>query len=131
MARVIKRAVDPQQSFIEDFVEGDKAGGTIAQSIMPAVNIYDQGSSYLLTLAAPGYDAEELQLKIEDNILTISSRRKMTSQEAYPVIRAEFQYAGFQRTFRLPSAVDEDTLEKSYEKGILRVKLHKKQEPVH
>jgi HSP20 family protein len=123
--RVIKRSLAAEESFLEDFVQGDLPTGTIPKSILPPVNIRVVDRFFWIEVAAPGYEKRDLKTELKNGILTISARRKPEGQEVTGILKSEFQYAAFQRTFRLPVAVHENSLSKKYDKGILYISLMK------
>ena len=73
---------------------------------------------------------EDIEIKIEDNVLTISSEKKdeATEKEGEKFTRKEFKYAAFKRTFTLPDTVDSTKIVANYENGILNLSIPKKEE---
>jgi HSP20 family protein len=95
----------------------------------PLVNIKDTNDSYLIEMAAPGFNKENFSVKVEDNILTISATQneeKQTEGEKYT--RKEFHYQTFSRSFTLPKKTDSAKIAATYENGILKVTLPKPEE---
>jgi HSP20 family protein len=98
-------------------------------SSMPSVNIKEDEKNFILELAVPGIDKNDLRIDINEDILTISSEaRKETeeSNEAYK--RKEFSYSSFCRSFYIPENVNRETIEAGYKDGILSVSLPKQEE---
>lgn len=125
MARVVKRSSPKEQSFMEDFVQGDLNMSALPTSILPPVNIREDESFFLIEVAAPGYDPDEITTEVSQGILTISAKRKTPREEKSGLIRNEFQFEAFQRTFQLPAPVAEEKIDKLYEKGILYISMKK------
>ena len=96
------------------------------QASLPAVNVKENDKSFELELAAPGYKKEDLKVKVEDNVLTISSEKKLEKKEekdAYT--RQEYSYSSFQRSFTLPENTDGDNVKATYADGILKLSIPK------
>ena len=95
---------------------------------LPAVNIQETDTSFLLELAAPGVKKEDLQVEVEKDILSISSQSDAAAEEDAQYTRKEYGYLSFRRTFTIPESVDIKKIEAQYREGILEVKLPKKKE---
>jgi HSP20 family protein len=97
----------------------------------PAVNIYENETSFELELAAPGLKKEDFKIKLEKDVLSISAELKPeTETEERKVNRREFGYNSFKRAFNLPDLIDHGHIEAKYEDGILTVFIGKKEEEV-
>ena len=98
---------------------------------MPASNIRVSEDTYTIDLAAPGLEKGDFKIKLDNNLLTISSEKKdEKNNESEKYTRKEFQYSTFKRSWNLPETVDTDAISASYNNGILSVILPKKQEVV-
>jgi HSP20 family protein len=98
-------------------------------SSMPAVNIKEDEKSYLLDLAIPGIDKKDMNIDINEDVLTISSETKNEAEEnkdGYK--RKEFSYSSFCRSFYIPENVNREKITASYKDGILNVVLPKQEE---
>jgi HSP20 family protein len=95
---------------------------------LPAVNIQETDTSFLLELAAPGVKKEDLQVEVEKGMLSISSQSNAAAEEDTQYTRKEYGYRSFRRTFTIPESVDSKKIEAQYREGILEVKLLKKKE---
>jgi HSP20 family protein len=101
----------------------------IAGSWTPAVDIYEKENALVLTTELPGLDEKDIEIKIEDNSLTLKGERKFekeTKEEDYH--RLERSYGSFSRSFTLPRYIDEDKINAEYENGILKITMPKKAE---
>lgn len=116
--------------FNDDFAKKIDENLSLWNGTQPAVNIKEDADGYLLDLAAPGYGKEDIEVKIDDNVLTISSEKKddTIEKEGEKFTRREFKYAGFKRTFTLPDTVDATKIAANYENGILNLSIPKKDE---
>lgn len=95
----------------------------------PSVNIKNTKDAYLIEVAAPGFSKENFNVKVEDNLLTISAEAKEDKlEEGEKFTRKEFSYQAFKRSFTLPKTVVADKIAGNYENGILKVTLPKLEE---
>jgi HSP20 family protein len=95
----------------------------------PAVDVYEDEHNITLKIEVPGIDEKDIDVRIENNILTVHGERKFEKEEKEENYRrVERQYGSFTRTFTLPNTVDTETVSANYEKGVLKVKLAKKAE---
>ncbi len=93
---------------------------------VPAVNIKESENNFEIDLAAPGLKKEDFQIKLEKNILTISSKKEVEKNENEPnFMRKEFSFGSFCRSFSLPESVDSENIKASHENGILKLELPK------
>ncbi|ANH80835.1 hypothetical protein A8C56_07435 [Niabella ginsenosidivorans] len=92
---------------------------------VPALNVSDDKERYKITVAAPGLEKGDFDIAVEDDVLTISAAsEKEKEEEKKKYRRREYSYSGFCRTLTLPSDVDTDAIEATYENGILTLGLY-------
>jgi HSP20 family protein len=95
----------------------------------PAVDVYEDEHNVTLKLEVPGIDEKDIEVRIENNTLTVHGERKMEKEEKEENYRRiERQYGSFTRSFTLPNTVDMEHASANYEKGVLKIKLAKKEE---
>jgi HSP20 family protein len=95
----------------------------------PAVDIYEHEGNIVLKAELPGVEANDVDLRIENNTLTLRGERKWDNevkQESYH--RVERAYGTFTRSFTLPSVVDQDKIKAEFKDGVLRLTLPKREE---
>jgi HSP20 family protein len=98
-------------------------------SFVPAVDIYEDQSKVLLKLEVPGMDEKDLDIRVENNTLTVKGERKFEKDEKEENFhRIERRYGTFYRAFTLPSTVDTEHINAAYQNGVLRLELNKKPE---
>src|SRR5438876_10867939 len=98
-------------------------------SFAPPVDIYEDEHNITLKIEVPGIDEKDIDVRIENNTLTVHGERKIEKEEKEENYRRiERQYGSFTRTFTLPNTVDSESVSANYEKGVLKVKLAKKAE---
>ena len=94
----------------------------------PPVNIIERNNSFLVELAAPGFEKTDFVVKLEANILTISSEKKeQQKEETEKLLRREFSYRAFKRSFTIDEKIDAENIVAKYENGVLKLELPKKE----
>ena len=106
----------------------DLAGEDIKEGIwQPAVDIYETEDSIVIKAELPDVEQKDIEVKIEDNTLTIKGERKHEGEvrkENYH--RIERYFGSFQRSFTLPATVQQDNVSAACERGVLTITLPKK-----
>jgi HSP20 family protein len=98
-------------------------------SFAPPVDIYEDEHSITLKLEASGIDEKDIDVRIDNNTLTVHGERKIEKEEKEENFRrVERQYGSFTRSFTLPSSVDVSQVSADYAQGVLNIKLAKKAE---
>lgn len=96
---------------------------------VPAVNIHETENAYLMELNVPGRKKEDFQISLENGLLTVSFEKKEESKsDNQKVLRREFSYQSFKRSFNLDENIDIENIQAKYENGILALTLPKKEE---
>jgi HSP20 family protein len=95
----------------------------------PAVDVYEDEHNITLKIEVPGIDEKDIDVRIENNTLTVHGERKFEKEEKEENFRrVERQYGSFTRTFTLPNTVDHEKVQADYDKGVLKIQLAKKAE---
>src|SRR5579863_10717168 len=98
-------------------------------SFAPPVDIYEDGHKVTLKLEVQGIDENDIDVRIENNTLTVRGERKIEKEEKEENFRrVERHYGSFTRTFNLPTTVDSDKVSAHYDQGVLKINLAKKAE---
>src|SRR6201997_275394 len=98
-------------------------------SFAPLVDIYEDEHNITLKIEVPGIDEKDIDVRIENNTLTVHGERKMEKEEKEENFRrVERQYGSFTRSFTLPTTVDAEKVSANYDKGMLKIALPKKAE---
>src|SRR5580692_6481315 len=98
-------------------------------SFAPPVDVYEDEHNVTLKIEVPGIDEKDIDVRIENNVLTVHGERKFEKEEKEENYRrVESQYGSFTRTFTLPTTVDAEKVQADYDKGVLKVTLPKKAE---
>ena len=103
-----------------------QAGGRVWA---PALDIFERKDAYVVTVEVPGVNADDLDITLEDGLLTIQGERQFTSESSEQQYhRVERRYGSFRRSITLPSQVQADAIEASFENGVLEVVVPKAEE---
>jgi HSP20 family protein len=95
----------------------------------PPVDVYEDEHNVTLKIEVPGIDEKDIDVQVENNMLSVHGERKFEKEEKEENYRrVERQYGSFTRTFTLPSTVDPENIQADYDKGVLKIKLAKKAE---
>jgi HSP20 family protein len=92
----------------------------------PAVDVYEDEASFVLQVELPGLNKDEVELHVENRVLTISGERKAEKDraaEGYHI--KERTYGRFSRSFTLPPTIDQEKVGASFKDGVLKVVLPK------
>ena len=112
----------------DSFGEGREEALTTT-SFAPAVDVYEDEHNVTLKIEVPGIDEKDIDVRIENNTLTVHGERKFEKEEKEENFRrVERQYGSFTRSFTLPNTVDPEQVTANYEKGVLKITLAKKAE---
>ena len=102
---------------------------TTAGAFVPPVDIYEDEHTIQLRLEVPGIDEKDLDIKVENNTLTVTGERKLEKEEKEENFRrVERRYGSFTRSFTLPNTVNTEDINASYDNGVLNIKLAKRAE---
>jgi HSP20 family protein len=112
---------------------GDGVGRTGEESNLtpwaPAVDIYETENELIVEADLPDVNPEDLDIRVENNILTIRGERKFEKnvhEDNY--LRIERAYGSFSRSFSLASSVNSESIQADYHNGVLTLSLPKREE---
>ena len=115
--------------FRESYVPEGRDEALTTSQFAPPVDVYEDEHNITLKVEVPGIDEKDIDVRVENNVLTVHGERKFEKEEREENFRrVERQYGSFTRTFTLPSTVDAEKVQADYEKGILKIVLPKKAE---
>lgn len=128
----IMRTRNAWPNLVEEFFNGEllpRFFESETRHSLPAVNIEESRDEYKIEVAAPGLNKEDFKVSLENNVLTVSSEKeeKQVSDEN-KVMRKEFSYYSFTRSFTLPHTVNADKISANHKNGILMISIPKKEE---
>ena len=102
------------------------AAGTGLSSWTPAVDIHETEDGFVIKAELPGVSKDDVSIDVHQNTLTLRGQRKHEAevkQDKYH--RVERAYGSFQRSFVLPTVVDQDKVQATYKDGVLELHLPK------
>jgi HSP20 family protein len=95
----------------------------------PALDVYEDDEKVTVQVELAGLKKEDIDLSIEDDVLTISGERKSESERKEgESCRRERVYGAFRRSVSLPAPVKSDAVKAAYQDGVLTVTLPKAEE---
>ncbi|HUR36378.1 MAG TPA: Hsp20/alpha crystallin family protein [Terriglobales bacterium] len=98
-------------------------------TFIPPVDIYEDEHSFKLHVEVPGLNEKDIDIRLENNTLTLRGERKFeTEQKEENFRRVERRYGSFMRSFTLPNTVDAENVSAQYVNGVLNIQLAKKAE---
>lgn len=118
----------PFDSLFNDFFGSFPSRNEMENSrkVHPLTNITEAKNSYLLELNVPGRKKEDFNIQIEKGLLTISFEQKTEVEKTEStVLRKEFTYNSFKRSFSLDENINTEKIEANYVNGVLKITLPK------
>ncbi|MBK7692052.1 MAG: Hsp20/alpha crystallin family protein [Bacteroidetes bacterium] len=113
---------------LDRFLADDFANMQVAS---PAVNIIEKENGYHLEMRAPGLAKSDFKIELDEDLLSISyEKNEEKSEETEKFIKREFSTKSFKRTFTVNADLKVEEISATYEDGILRVDIPKKEEKV-
>ena len=103
--------------------------GTSLRRWVPAMDLAETEDSYVLKADLPGLSEGDVNVEVEDKVLTVSGERKAEHEdkgEGY--VRVERSYGSFRRSLTLPEGIDADAVQATFENGVLEVRIPKPEE---
>ncbi|NPA67819.1 MAG: Hsp20/alpha crystallin family protein [Chlorobi bacterium] len=119
--------------WLDDFFTGE-ANPLVKAGVLtvPPVNVFESETAFQIELAAPGLDKKDININLENDILTISAEKKedkVTREGEYT--KKEFDYRNFSRSFTLPEIADKEKISAKSENGVLIITVNKKEEVIN
>ena len=95
---------------------------------LPRVDLKEDDGHYTVTADIPGVDPNDLQVTMENGVLTIKGERKSEMEETKKHYRRkECVYGSFERSFRLPDSADGDKITAASKNGVITIDIAKKE----
>ena len=127
------RGINSLQDQVNRLFDETFSRGRSAESEMgtwaPAVDIYETEQELVLKADLPEVIQQEIDIRIENNMLTIRGERKFhneVSQDNY--LRIERAYGPFTRSFSLPNTINTEAIKADYHNGVLSIRMPKREE---
>jgi len=112
-------------NFFDDILPETKfINGEWINRSVPAANIEEKENSFVIKMAVPGVEKEDINIEIKDNQIIVSAGNETSEEEEKKnYSRKEYSYKSFKRSFTLPKNVNDDQVEANYKNGELVVEL--------
>jgi HSP20 family protein len=119
-------------SIFQDFSRGNGSGENelvTAAGFVPPVDIYEDENKLMLKVEIPGMRQEDLDVRMENNTLTVKGERSFQTEEKEENFhRVERRYGTFYRAFTVPNTIDPESIKAEYDAGVLHLELQKRPE---
>ncbi len=113
------------ENLFDTFLQGEGR----AEDFVPALDVAEEKDRYVVKAELPGLTAKDVNVTVENGMLTIRGEKKQESEEKGKNFhRIERRYGSFQRVLALPTTVDASKTEANYKDGVLTVRLTKHEE---
>jgi HSP20 family protein len=105
------------------------SGTATATAWAPALDISERKDAYLVTVELPGVEPDDLDITLEDGLLTIQGERHFAHDSSEQQFhRVERRYGAFRRAITLPAQVQAEQIEASFDNGVLQIVVPKMEE---
>jgi HSP20 family protein len=110
-------------------LHGQQQGSATATAWAPALDISERKDAYLVTVELPGVEADDLDITMEDGLVTIQGERRFAHDSSEQQFhRVERRYGAFRRSITLPAQVQAEQIQASFEDGVLQILVPKLEE---
>ena len=96
-----------------------------APAYRPRVDVIDAAKEYVLEVDLPGVDPKSVQVELEQGLLQIKGERQASHGDEAAYTYRERRAGKFERSFRVPEAVDADAITAKFDKGVLEIRVPK------
>jgi HSP20 family protein len=113
-------------TFFDTPTRAANGNGTATRRWMPAMDLVETGEHFVLKADLPGMSEGDVNIELENNVLTVSGERKTEheeKQEGY--YRLERSTGAFSRSLTLPEGIDADAIAATFDNGVLQVRIPK------
>jgi len=97
--------------------------GNRVTGFSPPVDVHETEDEYLVKIDLPGVKSEDVNVEVNDNVLSVSGSRAADDTGAAQLV--ERPYGSFARTLTLPQGVNSDSIEAGYQDGVLELRIPK------
>jgi HSP20 family protein len=99
-----------------------------AEFVRPSTDVYETPDAYVIAVDMPGVPKESIHVSMDQNTLIVKGVVSERNTEKSNLRFAEPQTIGYHRAFNLGDGVDRDSIDATYDAGVLTIKLLKKDE---
>lgn len=120
-----KNFSDIMDEFFNDVIQNNR------DSFVPGIDISETDNTFQITAELPGMQKDDIDISLDNGRLSISGERKFEKEEEGKKFhRVETRYGTFNRSFQLPDNVDEESIQATYENGLLNITIDKAEDKV-
>ena len=113
-------------TFFDAPASGNGGQAAVARRWLPAMDVVETEDHFVLRADLPGLSQGDVNIELEDNVLTVSGERKAEHErngEGY--YRVERSSGAFSRSLTLPDGVDAEGIQASFDRGVLEIRIPK------
>ena len=112
---------------------GRTYGGDVGESTRgawtPALDVFETQEKFVITMELPGVSPDDVDISVEDSTLMVRGERKFYSeQQEESFLRIERRFGEFTRSLTLPSTADAESIQASFDQGVLTIEVPKREE---
>jgi HSP20 family protein len=111
-------------TFFEQPNQTSRGNGT-TRRWLPPMDLIETADHYILRADLPGLSDGDVNVQLEDNVLTISGERTVEHEQQEGYHRLERAFGAFSRSLTLPDGVDADSVEAHFDRGVLQIRIPK------
>ena len=122
------------QFFNSDYINSIENSFNVSR---PKANIQNLGDVYQIEMLVPGFDKKDFEISVEDEMLKVSAKMEMKKEEkgknsdqTNSFLHQEFEMQSVERNFKLGHKIDATKIKASYEQGILKIVVPKKEDAI-
>ena len=105
------------------------ANGGAFRRWIPAMDLAEGDGEFVLKADLPGLSEGDVNIEVQDNVLTVSGERKSEHEEKKNgYLRIERSYGSFRRSLTLPEGVDPESVKATFDRGVLEIRVPKPEE---
>jgi HSP20 family protein len=126
--RTLSQLQNEMNRLFEDRMGTEEGGdnGMVAADWRPAVDVQEDANNYLITADIPGVDPRDIEVSLDNGVLTIrGERRQDNEEEGGDFKRVERVRGTFFRRFTLPDTADAENVKAKSNQGVLQITIPK------
>lgn len=103
------------------------------EGFLPGIDVSETDTQFEINVTLPGMKKDDINISLENNLLTVSGERKFKDEETdenKKYHRVESRYGKFERSLQLPDNIDSDSVDATYEDGVLHITVEKSEDKV-
>lgn len=111
-------------TFFEQPTQSVRGNGT-TRRWLPPMDLVETPDHYVLRADLPGLSDDDVNVQLEDNVLTLSGERKAEHEPQEGYYRLERAFGAFSRSLTLPEGIDPDNVQANFDRGVLEIRIPK------